>query len=266
MGDAISHAVLPGLAIAFLLTQSRASLTMFIGAAIVGALTAVFTQWISRFGKVEHGASMGVVFTTLFAIGLLLITRAAERVDLDPACVLYGAIELTPLDVIATLTLGGVVIEVPRAAVVLSVVLLFNTAIIAVLFKEFTLSAFDPELSSTLGFRSGLLHYLLMVMVAVTTVAAFEVVGSILVIAMLIVPPATAYLLTQRLVDMLLMSVALAVLAAGAGHVLAIWLPPVFGFSGTSTSGMIAVCSGLGFVAAWLFAPHSGLLRKAKTV
>ena len=89
MGDAISHAVLPGLATAFIVTGSRASLTMFLGAAIVGVLTAVFTQWISRFGNVDRGAAMGIVFTTLFALGLVLIRSAADHVDLDPGCVLY---------------------------------------------------------------------------------------------------------------------------------------------------------------------------------
>ena len=89
MGDAISHAVLPGLAVAFLITGARASLAMFVGAAVVGVLTAVFTQWISRFGKVDQGASMGIVFTTLFALGLILIVRAADHVDLDAGCVLY---------------------------------------------------------------------------------------------------------------------------------------------------------------------------------
>ena len=96
MGDAISHAVLPGLAVAFLITGTRDSLPMFIGAAVVGVLTAVFTQWVNRFGKVEESASMGVVFTALFAIGLILIVRAADSVDLDPGCVLYGTISIAP--------------------------------------------------------------------------------------------------------------------------------------------------------------------------
>ena len=112
MGDAISHAVLPGLAIAFLVTNSRESLPMFIGAAIVGVLTALFTQWINRFGRVEESASMGVVFTSLFAIGLILIVRAADHVDLDPGCVLYGAIEMVPLDIRNVFGF-----EIPRAVV-----------------------------------------------------------------------------------------------------------------------------------------------------
>ena len=114
MGDAISHAVLPGLAVAFLVTGARASLTMFIGAAVVGVLTAVFTQWISRFGKVDQGASMGIVFTTLFALGLVLIVQAADHVDLDASCVLYGAIELTPLDIVWSAEVFGVVVDLPR--------------------------------------------------------------------------------------------------------------------------------------------------------
>jgi len=100
MGDAISHAVLPGLAIAFLISGSRANIWMFLGAAIAGILTALFTQWITRFGKVERGAAMGIVFTTLFAIGLVLIRKAADHVDLDAACVLYGALEYTPLNMV----------------------------------------------------------------------------------------------------------------------------------------------------------------------
>jgi manganese/zinc/iron transport system permease protein len=97
LGDAISHAVLPGLAVAFFISSSRSSLPMFAGAAVVGVLTAVFTEWIRNVGEVDEGASMGVVFTTLFALGLVLIVQAADHVDLDPGCVFYGAIESTPL-------------------------------------------------------------------------------------------------------------------------------------------------------------------------
>lgn len=252
MGDAISHAVLPGLAMAFLLTGSRASVPMFIGAAVVGVMTAVFTQWVSRMGKVESGASMGIVFTTLFALGLILIARGAERVDLDPGCVLYGAIELAPLDIAVELAVGTHQLAVPRAAVVLAAVLVLNVVVIVLFFKEFKISSFDPALASALGFNAGLMHYLLMVLVAITTVAAFEVVGSILVIAMLIVPPAAAYLLTRRLWQMLLLSAVVGIVSAAAGHAGAIVLPPLIGFSGTSTAGMMAVAAGLQFLLAWV--------------
>jgi len=257
MGDAISHAVLPGLAVAFLLTESRASVPMFVGAALVGVLTAVFTQWISRFGNVDRGAAMGIVFTTLFAIGLLLIVRAADEVDLDPGCVLYGALEYTPLDQVS---LGPV--TMPRVVWVMGVVLLLNLGVIALLFKELRLSAFDPGLADTLGFSSRLLHYLLMTMVAVTTVAAFEAVGSIIVIAMLIVPAATALLLTRRLVPMIAIACGVAAASALAGHSLALVVPGWFGFKSTTSSGMMATAVGLIFVLAWLFSPGEGLIPR----
>lgn len=257
MGDAISHAVLPGLALAFLITGTRSSLPMFLGAALIGVLTAVFTQWINRFANVDRGAAMGVVFTTLFAIGLVMIVRAADHVDLDPGCVLYGAIELTPLDTIAIGPLA-----IPRAALVNGGVLILNIGIITLLYKELRLSAFDPQLAETLGFSAGFLHYLLMTMVAVTTVAAFESVGSIIVIAMLIVPAATAQLLTRRLLPMLLVASAVAAASAVLGHLGAMSLPPLIGFRDTTTSGMMATAAGLLFSIAWVAAPGVGLVAR----
>ncbi len=134
MGDAISHAVLPGLVIAFMVTESRASIPMFVGAAVVGLLTAVFTQWIASFGQVDRSAAMGIVFTSLFAIGLILIVQVADQqhVDLDPGCVLYGAIEFTPLDTVplsafTPLDGGGLSeFEVPRAVLTLIPILLVD--------------------------------------------------------------------------------------------------------------------------------------------
>ncbi len=257
MGDAISHAVLPGIAVAFLFTGSRSSFPMFLGAACTGILTAVFTQWVSRFGRVDRGAAMGIVFTTLFAIGLILIVQAADHVDLDANCVLYGAMELAPLD---TRTILG--IPIPRAALSIGTVLLLNLGIIIALFKELRLSAFDSSLSDTLGFSSNLLHYLLMTMVAITTVAAFEAVGSIIVIAMLIVPPATALLLTRRLIPMLGIASGAGILAAILGHASAIGIPSFFGLESTSTSGMMATATGALFVLAWFFSPSEGLVPR----
>jgi len=257
MGDAISHAVLPGLAAAFLLTGTRSSAAMFIGAAVVGIATALFTQWIHRLGRVDEGASMGVVFTALFAVGLIMIVRAADAVDLDPGCVLYGAIELVPLD---TTTVVG--ITVPRAVVNLAAAFLINLLIVILLFKEFRISSFDPALAETLGISARFMHYLLMTLVAVTTVAAFESVGSILVIAMLIVPPAAAHLLTDRLSVMVLLSLLIAALSAGLGHVAAITVPPLFGFPDTGTAGMMAVAAGGFFFIALFVAPRRGIISK----
>ena len=155
MGDALSHAVLPGIAIGFLLTHSRANFVMFLGAVLAGLLTAYFTQWLKRHGRVDSGAAMGVVFTTLFALGLLLIVRGADSVELDPSCVLYGALELTPLDVVSIGSLA-----IPRAFIVLTAVLVANLILVFLLLKEFRIAAFDPDRALGLAGRLGLCDYL----------------------------------------------------------------------------------------------------------
>ena len=255
LGDAISHAVLPGLAVAFLIAGSRNSLPMFIGAVVVGILTALFTQWIRSAGNVDEGASMGVVFTTLFALGLILIVQTADRVDLDPGCVLYGAIEFTPLDAV---NLGG--LAVPRVIVTLSIVLLTNLLFVVGLCKELLIASFDPELATSLGFKASIIHYLLMTLVAVTAVAAFESVGNILVVAMFVVPPAAALMITDRLGRMVVYSAVIAAVGAASGHVMAISVPTWFGFRSTSTAGMMSVSVGLLFLMAALVGPKHGVL------
>ncbi|TWT40837.1 metal ABC transporter permease [Botrimarina hoheduenensis] len=257
LGDAISHAVLPGLAAAFLITGSRHSVPMFVGAVIVGILTALLTEWIHHYGQVDEGASMGVVFTSLFAVGLVLIVRAVDHVDLDPGCVLHGAIEMSPLD---TWTIAG--FTAPRVAVVLSAVLLTNLTFVIVFFKELRISSFDPSLATTVGVNAVAMHYALMTLVAVTAVASFEAVGNILVVAMLIVPPATAYLLTDRLSVMVLLSAVIATISAVVGHLGAIAIPVWLGYSSTHTAGMMAVASGGLLVLAILFAPRQGVIAK----
>ena len=257
MGDAISHAVLPGLAVAFLVTGSRSSLPMFIGAAIVGILTALFTEWIRGFGKVDEGASMGVVFTALFALGLLLVVQAADHVDLDPGCVLYGAIELTPLDLTPFLGL-----EVPRVVVMLGAVFLLNLLVVVLFYKELKISSFDPALATSLGINARAMHYLLMTLVAITTVASFESVGNILVVAMLIVPAATAYLLTDRLSLMIVLAVLFGAASAVIGHVGAIAVPAAFGYESTNTAGMMALTAGALLALACVFAPRYGLISR----
>lgn len=257
MGDAISHAVLPGLAAAFLLSGSRASWAMFAGAVIVGVLTALCTQGLSRYGRVDEGASMGVVFTLLFAIGLIMIVRGASSVDLDPNCVLYGAIELTPLD---RYRWAG--IELPRAVWGLGGVALLNAGFVALFYKELLLTSFDEALAGTMGFRPVLMHYALMTLVAVTAVAAFESVGSILVIAMLIVPGATGLLLTRTLKGLIICSLVVAIVSAVGGHIAAITVPRWWGFEDTTTAGMMAVVAGLCFGFAFLFAPGSGVMMR----
>jgi ABC-type Mn2+/Zn2+ transport system permease subunit/Mn-dependent DtxR family transcriptional regulator len=250
LGDAISHSVLPGIALAFMFA-GRESLAMFAGAMAAGLLTALFTQSLHALGKVPEDASMGAVFTSMFAIGVILITNVAPRVDLDPGCVLYGLIEFAPLN---TVEIGR--IEVPSVLPTLSLALAVTLLLVALFWKEFKIVSFDPDLATAMGISALFFHYLLMTMVAGVTVAAFEAVGSILVIAMLIVPAAAAHLLTDRLGWMMVWSVAIGAVSAVAGYA----------FDRTFQTGvapMMAVAAGGQFALAVVFSPRYGVLSKA---
>jgi manganese/zinc/iron transport system permease protein len=251
LGDAISHAVLPGIAIAFLLTGSRSSLPMFLGAAALGVITALLVQVLHRNGRVQNDAAIGVTFTSLFAIGVILISLYASQVDLDTDCVLYGVIELAPLD---TLQIGQTDIG-PRAFWQMAIIFALVAAAIVALFKELKITSFDPELATALGINAGLMHYILMALVSVTTVGAFEPVGAILVVAMLVVPPATAYLLTDDLKAMLWLSLLCGVLSSALGY----WLAYRFD---ASVAGAMTVAGGLLFTGAFVFSPRHGVLTK----
>jgi manganese/zinc/iron transport system permease protein len=222
---------------------------------VAGLFTAVLTEWIRDTGKVDEGASMGVVFTTLFALGLVMIVQAADSVDLDPGCVLYGVLEATPLDTVAFGTF-----EIPRVVIVLGSVVIMNAVFVSLFFKELLISSFDPGLATSEGFSARVLHYLLMILVAITAVASFEAAGNILVVAMFIVPPATAVLLTTRLSHLIVLSAGLAAASAVLGHLSALTVPALFGFRSTSTAGMMTLCSGLIFIAAALFSPQTGMI------
>lgn len=259
MGDAISHAVLPGLVLAFVITGTRGSWPMFVGAAIVGVLTAWLTEVVRKGGNVEEGASMGVVFTALFAVGLVLVNLYGHHADLDPGCVLYGMLETVGNSV--AFHVWGV--GVPWAAVRLGVVALVNLLIVVLLFKEFRISSFDPALATTMGINATVMHFLLMTMTAVTTVAAFEAVGSILVVAMLIIPAATAHLLTDRLWLVVLLGLVVAVASAVLGHLSAIAIPAWIGLDKSLTvAPMIAVAGGAILFAAVLASPRYGIVSK----
>jgi manganese/zinc/iron transport system permease protein len=259
MGDAISHAVLPGIAVGFLVSGSRDSVWMFLGAAIAGVIAAVLTQVLHSVGKVERGAAMGTVFTILFSLGLVLMVRTADSVDIDPHCVLYGAIELTPID---TTPIMGV--AVPRAIMPIVVVLLISMATISLLWKELRIVSFDPALAKALGYNAGVLQQVIMVLTAATCVACFEAVGSIMTVAFIVAPAATALLLSQRLIVVVPLAMVLGGVGAVLGHVGAIVLPPVFFGAGvdTSSSGMMAVAGSTLFVLAVLFAPGRGVVAR----
>ena len=245
LGDAISHAVLPGIAIAFLFSGTKDPLPMLIGAACAGLFTGLLSNIIHRHGKVDTGAALGVVFCSLFALGLVLIRVAADHVDLDPSCVLYGAIELAVID-------GAVV---PQVVWLSAGILVLNLGMTLIFYKELRLAAFDPRFAETVGIPSGVLQYGLTISTAITTVVAFESVGSILVIAMLIVPGATALILSHRVGGVLGISLLLAAASAIGGHIAAISVAPKMlaqltghtEIGALSSAGMMAACTGLIF-------------------
>lgn len=256
VGDAISHAVLPGIVIAFLLTGSRDSVPMLIGAGLLGVLTTFLIEFFHRFARVQADAAIGVTFTWLFAIGIILISVFAGQVDLDQDCVLYGEIAYVPLDLI--LMEGGLSFG-PRTVWILAVVTAIIALFIFVGYKELFLTTFDPAFAAAIGISTTLWYYLLMGAVSLTTVASFESVGAILVVAFLVAPPAAAYLLTDDFKIMLGLSVLIGIASSFLGYYLAVWLDG-------SIAGAIATVTGIAFLLAFLFSPSRGLLRKQKRV
>lgn len=249
LGDAISHAVLPGIAIGYLFSGSLTSPWIFVGAMVLGVLTSVLAQGVSSLGRVSEDASLGVVFTSLFALGVILI-NLVPGTDLDPDCVLYGDIVNASIDLHHFGSL-----EISRPLLSLVPVLIATVLFVALLWKELKIVAFDPALAAAMGFSVTLLHYLLMSMVSLVTVASFESVGSVLVVAVLIVPAATAAQITERLNWMIAWAVAIGASSA------------VFGFIGamqfnTSVAGATAVVAGVQFAAAVFLSPRQGIVSR----
>lgn len=237
VGDAISHAVLPGIAIAFLISGSRSSVPMLIGAAAIGMLCTVMIELFHKKARLQEDASIGISFTWLFAIGVILITYFADTVDLDQECVLYGDITFVNFE-----TWAGI----PTAVWMLGVLCLVIIGLILIGYRGLFLTTFDPDYAIALGISTTLWHYTLMGAVSLTTVMSFESVGAILVVAFLIVPGATAYLLTHDLKKMLIISVITGVVASITGYYLAAWL-------NASVSGGMVTVLGLLFTIAFIF-------------
>lgn len=250
IGDAISHTVLLGIIGAFLVSNSMDGFTMLIGAAIVGLLTTFFVQTLHQSG-VQSDAAIGVVFTALFALGVVLVSFYAKEVHIDLQHVLYGEIAYVPWD---TWTINGVDMG-PRAVWMVGGVLLFNVIIVSLFYKEMKIVSFDPQMALAVGIPVILIHYIIMTLVSITTVSAFESVGAILVVAMLIVPGATAYLLTDRLSVMLVLSMLVGVASAVLGYGAAALLD-------ASISGCMTTVAGILFALAFFFSPKYGIVGR----
>lgn len=236
VGDAISHAVLPGIAIAYLLSQSRASLPMFLGAALVGVFATVVIEILSKKWKVQSDASIGMTFTTLFALGVVLITFWSDKVDLDQECVLYGEIAFVPFNTwsLAGQSMGPIALW--SSGILLLIVLIYTFAG----YKGLLMSSFNEDYAAVLGIGVGAWNLSLMSMVSVATVISFESVGAILVVALLVAPAATAYLISQKLKPMIL----LAALFGFSGSLLGYLISARFD---TSIAGGIATMLGVQF-------------------
>jgi manganese/zinc/iron transport system permease protein len=248
LGDAISHGILPGLVIGYLLGHSLTGWGIYLGAVMFGFLTAFLTQWLHSVTQVPEDSSMGIVFTSMFAIGVILLSGVVTHVDLDPSCVFFGLLETLPLDT----TWPGV--ELPRAFWPMALALLLTVGFILLFWKELKITSFDPDQATAMGLKAGVIHYLLMAMVAGVTVSSFSAMGSILVIVMLIVPGACGQMLSDRLAGMLGWSAAVAALSA----FLACLLAPEH----ANLPGMMAVVAGGQFFLVILFAPRHGIVAR----
>ena len=237
LGDAISHAVLPGIVIAFMLYGSRDNSIMLLGAGLIGVFTTFLIEFFHKKAKVQSDASIGVTFTWLFAIGVILVSAFAGKVDLDQECVLYGEIAYIPLESVYTLlgyNLG------PHTFWLMLFVLVLNLLVVGLFFKEFLVSTFDSEYAFAIGISTGIWHYVLMCLVSFTTVASFESVGAILVVAFIVAPAATAYLISHRLSHMLLLAAVFGISASVFGYYLAFMIDG-------SIAGAIATVLGMQF-------------------
>jgi len=243
VGDAISHAVLPGIVIAFLITGSRDNVGMIAGAAMLGVFTTFLIEFFHKKANLQTDAAIGVTFTWLFALGIILISLYAGQIDLDQDCVLYGEIAYVPLDL--WISKSGQNLG-PVALYVAGIVLLINLAFIRFGFKFLYLTTFDPLYAASIGISVSLWNYLLMGAVSMTTVAAFDSVGAILVVALLVAPAATAYLLTDKMRTMLGLSVLISILISVLGYYLAVFLDG-------SIAGAIVTVAGILFTAAFIY-------------
>lgn len=248
ISDAISHSILPGIVVGFFITQDLNSPLLILLAAITGVLTVVMVEKIQQTKLVKEDTAIGLVFPALFSIGVLMIAKYANDIHLDIDAVLLGELAFTPFDRLYfnDMDFG------PKSLWVIGIILTITLGLLFAYYKELKLSTFDAGLATSLGFSPAILHYGLMSVASVTTVGAFDAVGAILVVALMIAPAATAYLLTTNLKKMIALACFFGVFSAISGY----WAA---NFLDASIAGSIATMLGLVFLAVYLFAPSKGL-------
>ncbi len=249
ISDAISHSILPGIVIGFFISHDLNSPLLILFAALTGIITVVIVEYIQKTGLVKEDTAIGLVFPILFSIGVILIAKNANDVHIDTDAVLLGELAFAPFD---RLIVGGTDIG-PKSLWIIGTILLVTVTLLITFFKELKLSTFDKGLAASLGFSPAIIHYGLMSVSSVTTVGAFDAVGAILVVALMIAPAAAAYLLTTDLKKMLALAIGFGVLSAVLGYWVAHWLD-------ASIAGSITTVLGLVFLMVYLFAPSKGII------
>ncbi|TYA73984.1 metal ABC transporter permease [Seonamhaeicola marinus] len=249
ISDAISHSILPGIVIGFFITQDLNSPLLILLAAVTGIITVILVEYIQKTGLVKEDTAIGLVFPALFSIGVIMIAKNANDVHLDVDAVLLGELAFAPFDrfMVSDLDLG------PKSLWVIGSILIVTIGLLFAFFKELKVCTFDAGLAASLGFSPAIIHYGLMSISSVTTVGAFDAVGAILVVALMIAPAATAYLLTNDLKRMLIYAIIFGVFSAISGYWVAHWLD-------ASISGSITTMLGLIFLLVYLFAPQRGII------
>lgn len=249
ISDAISHSILLGIVLGFFITQDLNSPILILLACLVGVLTVVMVELIQKTKLVKEDTAIGLVFPALFSIGIILISLKANDIHLDVDSVLLGELAFAPFD---RLFINGKDFG-PKALWIMGSILIFTLTLLLLFYKELKLSTFDAGLSAALGFSPVLIHYSLMTVSSVTVVGAFDSVGAILVVALMIVPAATAYLLTHKLKSMLMLSVFFGLFSSIGGY----WVANLLD---ASIAGSMATMLGVIFFTVYLFAPKKGLL------
>jgi len=237
MSDAISHAILLGIALMFLCIKRLDSPLLLLGATAAGVLTVACTEMIIKSKRLKQDAAIGLIFPLFFSLGVILISLYARNVHLDVDMVLLGELGFAPFNRV----LIGTVDYGPYALWVVGATLLLNSCFIGLFYKELMVTTFDATLATMAGFTPAFFYYCLMIITSITAVATFDVVGSIMVVALMITPCATAYLLARRVKDMIVLSLVFASLSAIFGYGFAFW-------ADVSIAGSIACMTGVFFV------------------
>lgn len=249
MSDAISHTILLGIVLAFFITKDLTSPFLILGAALTGLITVFLVEILQKTKLVNEDSSIGTVFPLLFSIGIILISMYAGNVHLDTDAVLLGELAFAPFE---RLIVNGIDIGA-KSIYVMGSILLIDLLYVLVFYKELKLVTFDSLLAASIGIFPTLIHYSLMTLVSVTTVGAFNAVGAVLVVALMIVPASTAFFLVENLKKMLIVSMIIGAFSSITGFFVAFYLD-------ISIAGSIAVMSGIIFAISFVFSPKKGLI------